>query len=296
MNLDVMADGSEQIHYQDPAVPIYITYGKLKELSDMAALCHWHEDVELLLPFRGYLSYNVNGRQLHIAEGNAIFINSRQMHYGFSSDGTDSEYICICFKPDLLCCHKGLYDQYVMPILTNSGLPCLLLEKENPEHTPVLDIIRSIADCEERNLALMGKLLELWQRIYDLAEPVRCISTDDANLRTLRQMIGWIHTQYAEHISLTQIADAGGVCRSKCCQIFKKYMGLTPNDYLTSFRLERAAELLGTTNLMVTEIAFHCGFNSSSYFAEVFTRKKGCSPKEYRRKHLQSEPHYGCKV
>lgn len=284
MNLDVMLDGSERIHYQDPTVPIYITRGDLKHMTNMAALCHWHEDVELLLPYNGYLSYNVNGHQLLIAEGNAIFVNTRQMHYGYTTDGTNCEYYCICFKPELLCGHRYLYEKFVMPLLTNKHVPWLLLEKDDPTHRPVLDIIRTIADCESRNMALMGKLYELWQGIYDIAAEEKLPFQRDRNLDTLKQMIGFVHTQYSERITLEGIAAAGGVSRSRCCQIFKKYIGSSPNDYVISFRLEKAEELLRTTDQMITEIAFSCGFNSASYFTEVFTRNKGCPPTQYRQK------------
>ena len=66
-------------------------------------------------------------------------------------------------------------------------------------------------------------------------------------------------------------------------------MGHTPNDYLNSFRLEKSMELLRTTDMTATEIAFHCGFNSASYFAEIFKKQKGCSPKEYRKKIVSTQ-------
>ena len=89
MNLDVLGDGSEKIHYQNPEIPIYIGYGKLSVFQNMASLSHWHEDVEFSMPVKGYLNYNVNGEQIKIEEGNAIFVNSRQLQYGFLADGTD---------------------------------------------------------------------------------------------------------------------------------------------------------------------------------------------------------------
>lgn len=285
MNLSVMRDGSERIHYQDPAVPIYICYGNLRELSNMAALCHWHEDVELLLPIRGHLAYNVNGTRLLVGEGNAVFVNSRQLHYGFSPDGTDCDYICVCFKASLLCAHKHLYDRYVLPILTNDRFPCFLLEKEKPDHAKLLDIIRDIADIRERDLALMGKLYALWQGIYALAEPEQAAPSDE-DLRALRQMVAFVTARYPERICLAQIAAAGGVCRSKCCTVFKKYMGRTPNDYVNSYRLERAMELLREKALSITEVANACGFGSPSYFTEIFTRQKGCTPTAYRKQYF----------
>ena len=50
-----------------------------------------------------------------------------------------------------------------------------------------------------------------------------------------------------------------------------------------NFRLEKGMELLKSTSLTVTEIAGACGFNSASYFTELFTRQKGVSPKAYRK-------------
>lgn len=287
MNLNVMSDGSEQINYQNPAVPIYIGYGLLQNFSNMASLCHWHEDVELVMPVKGYLSYNINGNRVFVGEGDAIFVNSRQMHYGYTSDGSDCEYICICFKPDLLCGHTYFYEQYVIPILMNQSFPYLVLRKEKPEHSRLLNLIRFIGKIKERNLILMGKLHELWQEIYDLiydlAETERDVNCDE-NVQIFRQMVAFVNEKYQERISLAQMAAAGGVCRSKCCQIFKKYMGYTPNDYVNLFRLEKAMVLLRESDLTITEVANAVGFGSSSYFAEIFSKQKGCTPTTYRKR------------
>ena len=68
-NLTVLQDGSERIHYSNPFIPIYACRGNLRGLSGMAALCHWHEEVEFLLPFKGHLYYNINGARLLIPQG-----------------------------------------------------------------------------------------------------------------------------------------------------------------------------------------------------------------------------------
>lgn len=282
MNLSVMPDGSEQIHYRNPELPIYIRRGDLIHLSDMAALSHWHMDVEILFVEKGHLSYNVNGSIFRIEEGNAIFITPRQMHHGFSADGTDCRYVCICFHPELLSAHRYLYARYVEPIVTNTGVPQLLIEKGKPEHDRILKMICGIAEKQELDLELMGKLFELWQCIYTISEVKDAVSVDK-NLENLKQMIAFIHGQYAERITLAQIAAAGSVCRSRCCQLFRKYMSISPNAYVLSYRLERAMELLRETERPVTEIANSCGFSSSSYFAESFAKRKGCTPTEYRK-------------
>lgn len=288
MSLTVMSDGSERIHYADPSIPLYLSRGNLLEFPEMAALCHWHEDIELLMPLEGYLSYNVGGQIVEIAEGNAIFVNSRQMHFGFSADGTDCWYLCVTFRPQLLCANEEIRVRFLEPVLSDAGLPYILLEKENPAHVPLLDILRRIEGVRwqglsGREMLTLGYLYALWNGIFELLEP-DAVPSGGPDMNTQRRMLEYIRTHFSQRLTLDMIAASGGICRSKCCRLFKKYLARSPNDYLTSFRLERASELLRETDLSVTEIAYDCGFGSGSYFAELFLRHKGCSPTEYRKK------------
>ncbi|KFI52513.1 helix-turn-helix transcriptional regulator, partial [Bifidobacterium callitrichos] len=95
-------------------------------------------------------------------------------------------------------------------------------------------------------------------------------------------MTGLVQRQFAEPLSLDDIAAAGSVGRSRCCALFRRYVGRTPNEYLTDRRLEEAKRLLDGTNGSVAEIARTCGFSSSSYFIGVFRRRTGLTPKAYR--------------
>ena len=289
MNLSVMSDGSERIGYEDPKVPIYVRKGDLKSMSNMAALCHWHEDVELLMPLKGYLRYNVEGKVVTVQEGNAIFVNTRHMHYGFSADGTDCEYICITFRPQILCGCEEIGNRYVMPVLNSPSLSHLVLRKNDPEHSVLLSAIHRIwalyrQQPEGYELQVMGHLFAFWQGLYTAARnQLGERDTSDGNLMALKRMLEFVRTHFADRISVDAIAAAGGVCRTKCCQLFKTYLNQTPNDYVNSFRLEKGMELLKSTDLTVTEIAGICGFSGASYFTELFTRRKGITPTAFRK-------------
>lgn len=290
MSLNILLDGSEQIRYENPAFPLYISRGDLSSFPNMSALCHWHEELEILMPLRGHLSCSINGETVTIQEGNAIFINTRQLHYGFSADGTDCEYLCVGFLPQLLCASVDIQNRFVLPILTSRGFTHLFLRKEIPEHRPMLSAIARMDTVEKERtqgfeLSLLETLYSLWQGLYVLAEGQlgEEVSTD-ANVLIQKKMLEFIRTHYSEKISVDAIAASGGVCRTKCWQIFRKYLDQTPNEYVNSFRLEKGMQLLKSTRLSVTEIAEQCGFSSASYFTELFTRQKGCSPTRYRRK------------
>lgn len=288
MSLSIMQDGSERIHYENPAVPIYAKRGDLVSFQNMTALCHWHEEVELLVPREGHLRYNINGVTVTVGQGSAVFVNARQMHYGFSSDGSDCKYLCITFRPQLLCANEEIQNRFILPLLTSHALPYMILKREEGQGR-LLDILWEVEGIWQGKedgfeLRAIGKLHELWQGLYTLAADRigEAISTD-ANVLIQKRMLDFIRTHYQEHIDVNAIAAAGGVCRTKCWQIFKKYLMQTPNEYLNSFRMEKGMELLKSTRMTVTEIADACGYSSACYFAELFTRMKGCTPTQYRK-------------
>ena len=280
-----MQDGSERVPYNGPGVPLYVCRGDLKQFSGMAALCHWHDDVELLLPLEGHLRYNVNGVLTDVGEGQAIFVNARQMHFGYSADGTDCRYVCITFRPQGLWGNEMLTQRFILPILSAAQVPSLLLEERTQ-----IDRIRQVDALYQAGepgfeLLAISTLAALWQGLYLRVQQEAALTLpENGNLQALRRMLDFIRTRYAEHITLKNIAASGGVCRTQCCQLFRQYLNRTPNDYLTSLRLEKGMELLKSTELSVTEIAAACGFSGSSYFAERFLQAKGCTPTQYRQK------------
>ncbi len=63
---------------------------------------------------------------------------------------------------------------------------------------------------------------------------------------------------------------------------FRKHYGTSPGRWLLERGLERAASLLQTTGMSVTEIMFECGFEDLSHFSRAFKEKFGLSPSVYR--------------
>lgn len=290
MDLSVMRDGSERIGYEDPAFPVYIRRSNLTIFPEMTFLCHWHEEPELLMPLKGYLNYSINGETVKVREGEAIFVNSRQLHYGFTADGSDCEYLCVCFHPQLLCANEEIRRRFVLPLITSQGVTHLLLRPHCPEHRQALAAMAELGNLDRKRqpgwqMQVLSLLYQLWSGLFALSrQQLGEEAAADANVLVQKKMLEYIRTHYAEKLTVDAIAASGGVCRTKCWQIFRKYLNQTPNEYLTSYRLEKGMQLLRSTRLSVTEIAQECGFSGSSYFTELFTRQKGCTPTQYRKK------------
>ena len=62
----------------------------------------------------------------------------------------------------------------------------------------------------------------------------------------------------------------------------KAFLGIGVGDYINNFRLEKAKELLISTSMNISEIAYSCGFASPNYFSTTFKSKYGLSPKDFR--------------
>ena len=97
-------------------------------------------------------------------------------------------------------------------------------------------------------------------------------------------MVGYIQQRYAEKITLEDIAEAGMVCRSACCTIFREYLGKTPIEYLNEYRISKSTDMLRESRENITHIASACGFSNSSYFTETFVKLMKCTPRDYRSK------------
>ena len=64
--------------------------------------------------------------------------------------------------------------------------------------------------------------------------------------------------------------------------LFTEHFGISPNSYLTNQRINHAKRLLKSSDASITDIAYDCGFNSSSQFTNIFKKYVGITPKEYR--------------
>ena len=82
--------------------------------------------------------------------------------------------------------------------------------------------------------------------------------------------------------SLEEMAKHCGVKRTQFTNLIKQVTGYSPTRYLNRVRLEKACELLRTTNRSIMDITLDCGYSSSQYFAEAFKKSARMTPTEYR--------------
>jgi transcriptional regulator GlxA family with amidase domain len=86
-----------------------------------------------------------------------------------------------------------------------------------------------------------------------------------------------------DRFGIAEVCDSLGISRAQIYRKFKSFTDRTPHDYLRTYRLQKAKELLLATKLKVFEVAYRTGFKNVSHFCRIFTEEFGKSPGEFRR-------------
>lgn len=100
--------------------------------------------------------------------------------------------------------------------------------------------------------------------------------------RVLRRTMEHIDSHIDRPISLSELTQDVGLSIAHFCRAFKQSVGMTPYAFSNRRRLERASDLLRTTDMSVTEVALACGYASGSHLSTRFRTETGVSPIAYR--------------
>lgn len=165
----------------------------------------------------------------------------------------------------------------------------------------LLDILKGkgieIESLLEKNSALFEKQMdydvlssyESWLQdcCYLILKGVSAL-TGKQHSSAVRKAIAYVNENYSHDITLAAIAEDVQKSTNYFCYIFKKDTGMNFNEYLNTVRINKAKELLRTSEYMVYEISEMVGYHDYSYFAKVFKKNCGCSPSEYKDKKEKS--------
>lgn len=105
------------------------------------------------------------------------------------------------------------------------------------------------------------------------------------DLLRIGQAIAYLERHFDEPVTLEQLAELAGMAKRSFQRDFRTATGLSPIAYLLRLRIRRAAELLRSEDLTISEIGFRVGFDDSNYFSRQFRAAMGVSPREYRKRY-----------
>lgn len=104
----------------------------------------------------------------------------------------------------------------------------------------------------------------------------------------LRQAILFIQSNFDQPIRISDIAAHIGIDRTYLYMLFVEHLDITPKDYLKTYRLTRAKELLKVTDLPIATIAESCGYSDPVVFSKAFRQAFEITPTNWRKTRKQS--------
>ena len=241
---------------------------------------HWHANLELMRILKGNSTVQLNDRKYKVTKGDVLFINSEVVH---SALPQDCEYECIVFDPHFVATNSE-FEEIIGNIVNHD-----MVVKEFSEDEEIKRIINSLFDAmkEAKNkFTITGILYSLFGEIISrnyFDEKLYTENENAKNLYKLKKVLNYIRTSYSKQITLKDMAQVAGVSPKYFCSFFKTMTAKTPMEYLNSYRIEKAAAILLSSDNSITDIAYSCGFNDLSYFIKVFKDFKGISPKQFRK-------------
>ncbi|MBN2532536.1 MAG: PocR ligand-binding domain-containing protein [Spirochaetales bacterium] len=288
---------------------------RLNQILNLTVLQNFLDDVAFLTGLKATLIDRQG--QLFTAPGGArdfclLFSNNAMRNRCRDSDIHGCREAERLKKPYIYTCHAGLIDIVIPVILHDTFIGAIITgqirlkgndkvfkefitlpevkkyknkliaayekvpEKKEEEITRassmLFRIINYIVSIEFRNLSLT-------ERVY-------------SGFKTKREAVErakeYIQQNFCSNIKLTDVSHEVSISPYYLSHIFKKMTGISFIEYLTQVRIEKARELLTSTELDIINIAYTIGYNDSNYFSKVFRKKNGLTPREFRQKNEDS--------
>jgi len=224
------------------------------------ARVHQHDFHQLVLPVEGTLSMDIDGRKGDVSRAGIALVSAGKQHQ-FSGSGQNCFVVAdvpAALAPEL------------------ERLPAFIeLDKALAQYVTFLhrQLLRQQGNSSsERQMLLL--LIELLKERFGYA-----IQLD----RRIEAVRNYLDQNYQRQISQSQLAAIASLSVRQLNEIFRRDLGMTPQQYLVEKRMQQAWQLLTQGSLQVQQIAEQVGYASLAAFSDRFRRHFGHSPRHFRR-------------
>lgn len=274
---------NQKIVFDIPNCPVYI--GKFDHKNKgMVCQNHFHSELEFLYVKKGKMRFYIMDSVYDVDEGEVFLVLSNIPHYTeIIKDDTTS--ILLQFSdPQAIGCPISYLPGYIK----KQSHEFYIFKNNDSDIEIIRDYIEKVLE-EKLNkeksydyyiTAYIHNITALLHRkniLYDAAELMKT-----KEIEKLFPLFSYVDQNYYNKISLAEMAALMHLNEYYLCRLFKRLTGNTLVEYINFVRIFKAEKMLNG-ELSLSEIAYHCGFSSLSYFNKTFKKYKLYSPKEYKK-------------
>ena len=266
----------------------------------------------LYLIKNGSLYIEEDGKQYHLKKGSCILLEPGKRHIGYEASPCDYYYIHFkdaSLRPTDQDASPTFFSK--MLIKRNAEIASNCLEYDELDHP--LSYIPKVIDLQDSSVyyymlhkaikdyntryehyrELVGsKLLEFFIRLsrdYVSSLYAKAGTTIQKKYIKARSLLCYLSREYCNKITREDIEEELEISYDYLNRIFKEFTGDSIHQHLMKIRMNKAMELIETTQLKFSDIAYLVGVDDSFYFSKLFKKHTGMTPTDY----LKSTAHHG---
>lgn len=271
--------------------PFAIFLGDYKTDTLNSVKVHSHDYCEIEIMLNGSANHFFEESNYPLALGDTFVINKGVKHA--LTNARELRFYNICFRTDMLAPFMGELMQLPgfralfapdneMLATGKSRLRLLGKELEYAESL-CAEILREYSEAQEGfKSAVIARVLLLvvhLSRCYTLEQDVFASNSD-----RISYVGAYIENHFTADLSIDFLAEKADMSTRSFSRAFRQQYQSAPLDYILQLRINRAENLLKHSEKTITEIAYACGFQDSSYFSRMFRKRTGMAPAEYRKR------------
>lgn len=263
---------------------------------------HWHEEIEFMLLQKGSFHVEINMVQYEMEAPCLCVINSGELH---SLQILSEQYAesAIVFHPRLLVFREPdqMQEQIIDVLLDNRiQLPRIIspsdtiwntvfheylcMEQAFVQDAGQMDQEQMLADSAASQLVVKASLLKILAAFQTSGLLQVCQPREDVRVFYIKAALSYVHKHYKEKIYIRDLAAEAGLNEQYFCRLFRKVIRMSPVEYMNSYRMRKAIQLLEQTDISVTEVAYECGFHDMGGFIREFKKMTNTTPLQYRKR------------
>ncbi len=259
---------------------------------------HWHKELELMYVSQGQAVTEYDDHQTILEEGDGFFCNAKTLHQIHIGDCISCRINYLVFAPELITGGRGtIYDQkYVHPLISDDGFPGCFLHLSNEKDKTILEHIQEAHRASREEFLgfeydvryhISRALLLLFHANQKVSRMSRGLTAQAERAKT---MLEYIHANFAEPISIRQLAAHSGTSEREVQRCFSAVLHMSPMHYVQRYRIQVAGELLLNTADSILNVAIACGFSNPSHFSKAFRACYNCTPQKFRKRNSRKHP------
>lgn len=262
---------------------------------DRPLVVHAHSSQHLLLHLGGAPTrFGVNRDLMPLCGDSGVFVDTWQPHwYPHIGAATRSRILALYLDPDWLSRHGACMGFGAMHNALCVGAHAARLigsfVSELPEHDDgrdgvleclLLELLAALRPAAAGHQAALRPVLTTAVHLPEIDRP----KLD----RRIRKTLLFMRGHVGQRPDFAQIASEAGLSRPHFFELFQRDLGLTPNVYWNTLRMESALSQLADRSLSVAAVSANLGFSAQSNFTRFFRDIQGVAPAEYRAARVQT--------